>query len=453
MRKTIARLLIIDDDPDVLFAARVYLKRFISEVETLDKPREIIKKFNEQSYDVVLMDMNFQAGHSDGKEGLYWFEQIKEISPETVVVLMTAFADVSVAVDSIKKGAFDFVLKPWNNERLLATIHAAIKLSRSLRKSEKLENIQSEIFKANNETVIGEAPAFQEVLKVVQKVANTDANVLLMGDNGTGKFVIAKMLHEYSDRKKEVFIHVDLGSLSENLFESELFGYAKGAFTDAKEPRMGRFEMAEKGTIFLDEIANLSLKLQTKLLTVIQNRKVVRLGEAREREIDVRIICATNADLNYEVEEENFRQDLLYRINTIEITLPSLKERVEDVPLLAKHFLEKNKKKYRKNKLQISKEALREMGRYNWPGNIRELEHVIERAVILCESDEIKKDDLRFSNSKFKNNSLETLNLEEMERHLVSSAIKKHSGNISKAAKELGITRTALYRRMEKYDL
>ncbi len=453
MRKTEAKVLIIDDDEDVLFAARIYLKRFFSEVSTLSSPRKIISTFNESTYDVVLMDMNFQQGQQDGREGMFWFDKIKEVSPETVIVLMTAFAHVSVAVESIKKGAFDFVLKPWNNEKLLATIHSAVKLNRSLKKSDKLEQASSGFRKDQSEMVIGVSESFQQVLKVVQKVAATDANVLLMGANGTGKYVIAKLLHENSQRNKELFVHVDLGSLNENLFESELFGYAKGAFTDAKEPRMGRFEMAEKGTIFLDEIGNLSLNLQTKLLSIIQNRKVVRLGESKERHIDVRIICATNADLNKEVEEQNFREDLLYRINTIEITLPSLKDRKEDIPLFVDHFLEKNKKKYRKGKLQFSKDAMNQMEFYHWPGNIRELEHVVERAVILSEKDEISKEDLQFSNRKPGAAEIDNLNLEEMEVHLVKAALKKHTGNISKAAKELGITRNALYRRMEKFDL
>lgn len=452
MRKTESHILIIDDDPDVLFAARVYLQRFFTQITTLSKPKEVMQVLHKNVIDVVLLDMNYRKGLQDGKEGLYWFEMIKEYSPETAVILMTAYADVNVAVDSIKKGAFDFVLKPWSNEKLLATISAGVQLSRKHKKSSKLDQINAESVK-ESEWFLGESAAFKKVLKMVDKVAKTDANVLLLGENGTGKYVIAQMLHTNSDRKNEAFIHVDLGSLSETLFESELFGYAKGAFTDAQESRLGRFELADNGTIFLDEIGNLPIHLQTKLLTIIQSKKVVRLGEAKERPVDVRIICATNANLTEAIDNQKFRQDLFYRINTVEMTLPPLRERVKDIESFAKYFLDKNKRKYQKGKLQIAKSAIKELESYRWPGNIRELEHVIERAVILCDTNEITSEDLQFSSGKAKDKELKTLNLEEMEKHLVEQALRKHQGHITKAAEDLGLTRAALYRRMEKFGL
>ncbi len=453
MRKTESHILIIDDDEDILFAARIYLKRFFTQITTLSSPRNILNELNTKLIDVVLMDMNYRKGVQDGKEGMYWFQQIRESSPETVVVLMTAFADVNVAVESIKKGAFDFVLKPWNNEKLLATIQAAVKQARSLKKSAKLDQLNSNK-QTDNKPVIGKSAAFQQVKRIVDKVSKTDANVLLLGENGTGKYVIAEMIHQQSNRNKEAFIHIDLGALNENLFESELFGYAKGAFTDAKESRMGRFELADKGTIFLDEVGNLPLHLQSKLLTVLQERKVVRLGEAKERPIDVRIICATNANLEQEVQKQNFRQDLLYRINTIGITLPPLRERKEDIPIFVEHFLEKNRKKYKKDTLEIDQDALTQMKKYHWPGNIRELEHQIERAVILSDGDIILTEDLQFSSTQQNNQEVQmTFNLEEMERLLVEKAMKKHRGNVTKAAETLGLTRAALYRRLEKYGL
>ncbi len=453
MRKTESHILIIDDDPNILFTIKVFLKRFFATITTIDSPKKINDVFNKNVVDVVVLDMNFRKGIADGKEGIYWLKYIQGVSPETVIIMMTAHSDVNIAVESLKLGAFDFILKPWNNEKLLATIHAGVQLNRKLNTSSKLEQLNANSFYKNNNWFIGNSPAFQHVLHIVKKVSNTDANILLLGENGTGKYVIAKMIHQNSDRKNNAFIHVDLGSLSENLFESELFGYAKGAFTDAKESRLGRFELADKGTIFLDEIGNLPYHLQTKLLTVLQNKKIVRLGEAKERSIDVRIICATNANLMEAISEKTFREDLLYRINTVEITLPPLRERKEDIVPLALFFLEKNKKKYKKGKLQLSQKAKQEMENYSWAGNIRELEHVIERAVILCDKNEIHLEDLHFSTTNFSSNQPQTLNLEEMEKHLISEALKKHKGHITKAAKELGITRAALYRRMEKFEL
>ena len=452
MRKKECTILIIDDDTDILFTLRVFLKRFYSKVICLDSPKKIIETLGENVVDIALMDMNFKRGVQSGKEGLYWQKQLQVVSPETMVILMTAYSDVSVAVEGIKQGAFDFVMKPWDNDKLLATLNAALALGRSNKKLHKLEKITASEFQVGNKVIGNKSTSFKQCLSIVSKVADTEASILLLGENGTGKYVIAKMLHDNSSRKDKPFIHVDLGALNENIFESELFGYVKGAFTDAKENSLGRFELAEEGTIFLDEIGNLPLQLQTKLLYVLQSKSIIRLGEGKERPINVRVICATNLDLHNAVNKQLFRQDLLYRINTVEIVLPPLRERLEDIDALANYFLERNKKKYRKGRLQFSEDALQAMLGYKWPGNIRELEHLVERAVILCEEIEIGVVDMRFSNIAIETVTA-SLNLEEMEKLLVSKALRKHLGNISNAAKDLGLTRAALYRRMEKYNL
>ena len=452
MAKQEATVLILDDDKDILFSMEVFLKRHFSKVLTTTNPKELVTMLNKTVLHLVVMDMNFRAGDQSGKEGLYWLKLIKERSQETMVVLMTAYANVDLAVESLKKGAFDFVLKPWDNDKLLATLQKGLAMVRSNTQQSKLQSLSKNGL-VPQEHVLGKSQAFKEVLHLVEKVADTQANVLLLGENGTGKYVIAKMLHQNSARKDNIFVHVDLGSLNENLFESELFGHAKGAFTDAKEDSLGRFELADEGTLFLDEIGNLPMHLQSKLLTVLQTKKVVRLGESKERTVNVRIICATNMDLHQMVAEQRFRQDLLYRINTMEIVLPALRERTGDVALLAHHFLEKNKRKYQKGRLQFSMEALNAMEKYHWPGNIREIEHIVERAVILSEENEIQESDLRFGPAVTPEETVKNLNLEATEKHLIQLALKKHTGNVSKAAKELGITRAALYRRMEKHNL
>ena len=390
------------------------------------------------------------------KKDLYWLKRIKEISAETTVILMTAFGSVNLAVDAIKQGATDFILKPWNTEKLYGVINAGVELARSKRKTSQLKNIQEQKnndFHQSTGHIIGTSAIMNDAIKLMQKVAPTDATILILGENGTGKYVYAKEIHLQSQRKHHPFIHVDLGALNENLFESELFGYAKGAFTDAHKDTLGRFELAKGGTIFLDEIGNLPLHLQSKLLTVIQNRKITRLGEAKERPIDVRIICATNADIHKMVEEQRFRQDLLYRINTIELNLPPLRDRKEDIVPLANHFLKKLTQKYRKTIVEISKPAIKALQEYHWPGNIRELEHIIERAVIITEKDTVATEDLHFSNKKFQQSAAVSLNLEETEKRLIQEALHKFQGNISKAAKVLGLTRAALYRRIEKHNI
>ncbi len=456
MRKKEATILIVDDDTDILFSARISLKKYFSEIITENNPQKINSHISKNSLDVVLLDMNYRIGFEDGKEGLYWLKHIKELSPETTVILMTAFGSVNVAVEAIKKGATDFILKPWTSEKLYAAVNVGVELSRSKRKNTQLETIQEQQdkeFHQKTEHIIGNSPAMNSAIKLVQKVAPTDANILILGENGTGKYVFAKEIHLQSERKNHPFIHVDLGSLNENLFESELFGYAKGAFTDAQKDTLGRFELAKGGTIFLDEIGNLPLHLQSKLLTVIQNRKITRLGEGKERDLDVRIICATNAPIHQMVDEQTFRQDLLFRINTIELNLPPLRNRSEDIELLANYFLKKLNQKYRKKIEGFSKEAINGLNNYNWPGNIREIEHIVERAVIITDNVKIVPEDLHFSAKKTTVQLENSLNLEETEKILIEQAIEKHQGNISRAAKDLGLTRAALYRRLEKHQL
>lgn len=456
MRKKEATILIVDDDDDILFSARISLKKYFTAINTLNNPKKIREFLLSNPVDVVLLDMNYRIGFEDGKEGLYWLKQIKELSPSTTVVLMTAFGSVHLAVEAIKQGATDFILKPWNTEKLYAVVNAGVELARSKRKTHQLQHIQEvkdKDFHHKTEHIIGRAPAMESAIKLVHKVAPTDATILILGENGTGKYVFAKEIHLKSKRSSKPFIHVDLGALNENIFESELFGYAKGAFTDAHKDTIGRFELAEGGTIFLDEIGNLPLHLQSKLLTVIQNRKVTRLGEGKERAIDVRIICATNAPIHEMVNNQTFRQDLLFRINTIELNLPALRNRQEDIPLLVAHFLEKLTKKYRKPIAKVSKEAMQTLLKYHWPGNIREVEHIIERAVIISDTEIIQTEDLHFSSQQLPDAKLQSLNLEETEKLLIQKALEKHQGNISRAAKELGLTRAALYRRLEKHQL
>lgn len=451
-------VLVIDDDDDILLSARLFLKQHFAQVFTCKSPRELNTLLSSHDVDIILLDMNYQKGASDGREGLYWLEHILSIDKDYIVILMTAFGNVELAVQAIKQGATDFILKPWENEKLYATLSAASRLRQSTKKVKKLEKISSSLQNDRErqfENIIGRNPNLQHVQKVLTKVAPTDANVLILGENGTGKQVFAYELHKNSLRKKQFFMHVDLGSLNENLFESELFGYAKGAFTDAREDKPGRFEMADGGTIFLDEIGNLSPALQAKLLSVLQNQTVTRLGENKARKIDVRVICATNMPLDEMVAKGTFRQDLLFRINTVELILPPLRERGDDVLLLARHFLQHFGAKYHKTNIAISPSGEQALIRYHWPGNIRELQHVMERAVIMADDSIIDHQDLQLSPQKFGQASPMhgDMPLDEMEKIMVNKAIEKHKGNISRAAAELGLTRAALYRRIEKFGL
>lgn len=450
MRKKEANILIVDDDADILFSAKVWLKRFFTQILTADSPQKIKSLIQEKEFDAVLLDMNYRKGFEDGKEGLYWLDYLQEISPNTVVILMTGFGDVALAVESLKRGAFDFVLKPWNNDKLYASVNAAVDLARKNKKVEQLEKINQP---ASLQIFESKSVGMKKAISLAEKVAKTDATVLILGENGTGKYVMAQEIFQKSNRFNAPFVQVDLGSLNENLFESELFGYAKGAFTGAEKETSGRFELANGGTLFLDEIGNLTLPLQAKLLSVLQNQKVNRLGETKERSVDVRVISATNAPIYQMVKEGKFRQDLLFRINTMEIEIPPLRERKEDVLPMAEFILEKFKCKYRKNDLKLSNSAKLEMERYGWPGNVREMENILERAVILAEKDEIDAYDLHFSNMEIPVDLNAHYTLEEMEKEMIQKALRRHLGNISKAAEDLGITRAALYRRMDKFNL
>lgn len=453
-----ATVLVIDDDDDILLSARLFLKQHFSQVITCKSPKEINVLLSRNEVDLILLDMNYQKGASDGHEGLYWLEHILSIDKDYVVILMTAYGNVELAVQAIKKGATDFILKPWENEKLFATLSSASRLRQSNKKVKKLEKIHSSLQKDQArqfEHIIGNSAPIKHLQNTLIKVAPTDANVLILGENGTGKQVFAYELHRHSLRKNAIFMHVDLGSLNENLFESELFGYAKGAFTDAKDDKPGRFELADGGTIFLDEIGNLSLPLQAKLLSVLQNRTITRLGESKERKVNVRLITATNMPLDEMVAKGTFRQDLLFRINTVEFLLPGLAHRGEDIILLANHFLHNFSTKYHKNISRFEPKAESLLLGYHWPGNVRELQHVIERAVIMADGIEICTEDLQLSPQKFGGSIViqPEMGLEEMERLMVQKAIDKHKGNISRAAMELGLTRAALYRRIEKFNL
>lgn len=459
MEQRSGKILIVDDNDDLLKAAKMFLKRHFSQVDIEKNPEAIPALMSNDDYDVILLDMNFTKDVSSGSEGYYWLEKILQLDPSSVVVLITAYGDVQMAVKAIKAGATDFVLKPWENEKLLATLFSAMRLRESRDEVETLKFKNHEINQALNDRfseIIGQSNSMQKIFQTIDRVAKTDANVLLLGENGTGKELVARAIHRNSSRKSENFVGVDLGSITETLFESELFGHKKGSFTDAKEDRAGRFELANNGTLFLDEIGNLSMPLQAKLLTVLQNRKVSRVGSNKDTPIDIRLICATNMPLYEMVKENRFRQDLLYRINTIEVEIPPLRDRLEDIPLLATHFLKHYAVKYDKTVNKISEGAMTRMHKHPWPGNIRELQHAIERAVILSNSSILQPEDFNFTPVTAKEDgqfSLEQYNLEEVEKLLIRKVLKKYNGNITQAASELGLTRSSLYRRLEKYGL
>lgn len=440
------KILIVDDDIDVLRAARLLLKRHFEQVDFERNPQKIPYLVSNFDYDVILLDMNFTRDLSSGKEGFEWLDRILDIKPESSVVLFTAYGDVEMAVRAIKAGASDFVLKPWENEKLLATMQAAFNKRQILTQKEKPAPVDGPL-------IIGNSTAMQRVMDTVNRVAATDANILVLGENGTGKDMLARHIHQLSLRNKHSFVSVDLGAISETLFESELFGHVKGAFTDARDDRNGRFEEASGGTIFLDEIGNISLPFQAKLLTVLQNRSVTRVGSNKAIPLDVRLICATNRNIQQMAAQHLFRQDLLYRINTIEIHLPALRERTEDIVPLAEHFLQVYRDKYKRPVNSLHESLVQQLLQYEWPGNIRELQHAIERAVILSQGKMLMPKDV-FVKSPAREQDLDTgYNLEEMERTIITQAMKKCNGNITEAARELGLSRAALYRRLEKYNL
>jgi DNA-binding NtrC family response regulator len=458
-----AKLLLVDDDPDVLLAARLLLKRHVASVDIEKNPEKLPFLLNNNRYDAIVLDMNFQRDVSSGREGFAWLDRILDIDPRARVVLFTAYGDVEMAVRAIKAGAVDFVLKPWQNDKFLDTIRGAVEGRKDEGEEtgsvggKKAGKEQSDKKSAKQTSIIGSA--MRPILDTVEQIAPTDANVLILGENGTGKDLIARAIHEQSHRRDKPFVSVDVGALTESLFESELFGHVKGAFTDARDDRAGRFEEANGGTIFLDEIGNLTLGQQARLLTVLQQRQVTRVGSNKARPIDVRLICATNADLAEHVAERRFRQDLLYRINTIELNLPPLRERPSDIGPLAEFFLKKYAKQYNRSVSGLSPALLAEMKQYRWPGNVRELQHAVERAVILARPELSSGTLLEPTNFVFKNGSAapspvsETLQLEDMERQLIHQAMQKHRGSITDVARELGLSRQALYRRLEKFGL
>jgi DNA-binding NtrC family response regulator len=452
------KILVVDDDADVLQAARLFLKQHVKSIETEKDPNSIPTLLKNNRYDLILLDMNFTEDVSSGKEGFFWLQKILEIDPSIAVILITAYGDIDKAVQAVKAGATDFVLKPWKNEKLLTTVMSAMQLTDSKREVAELKETQKQInsdIDHHYRDIIGRSPAMLNVFNTIEKVAATDANVLILGENGTGKEMIARALHRRSARHENVFMNVDMGAITESLFESELFGYVKGAFTDAKEDKAGRFELANGGTLFLDEIGNLPLPLQSKLLTVLQNRKVNRVGSAKSKEIDIRLVCATNQSLKEMVADSTFRQDLLFRINTIEIQLPPLRDRIEDIEALTDHFIKLYSKKYKKEVSGCSKETIKKLEKHSWPGNVRELQHATERAVIMSESTILQPSDFLLTQeiSDSEQVVFEDYNLEEVEKMVLRKALKKHEGNISKAADELGLTRASLYRRMDKYGL
>lgn len=447
-------ILVVDDNKGVLTALEMLLSGVFREVVTITNPNRMASVLESKAVDVVLLDMNFSAGINSGNEGLYWLSKIREYSKDLPVVLFTAYADIDLAVKAVKEGATDFVVKPWDNAKLIATLLAAYRLNESRREVKQLkerEGVLREQCMPEQEIMWGTSEVIGRVRKLIEKVASTDANVLITGENGTGKEIVAREIHALSKRKDEVMIAVDMGAITETLFEGELFGHVKGAYTDAKEDRAGKFEAANGGTLFLDEIGNLSYPLQSKLLAAIQGRRVTRVGSNKPIEVDIRLICATNADLREMVSRGSFREDLLYRINTIHIEVPPLRERGKDILALADFFLHRYGCKYGKQDLFFSEGTKERLLTYRWPGNVRELQHTVEKAVIMCERKELRPDDFLFKVQP--EEDLHAGTLEEMEREMICRAMEQHEGNLSAVAARLGITRQTLYNKIKKFNL
>lgn len=450
------KILIVDDDADVLLAAEIVLKKQFKNIVTAQDPDQLRSLLSQVTFDVILLDMNFSAGATSGKEGIEWLKKIRELSPDSKVIMMTAYGGVELAVEAIKQGASDFIIKPWDNSKLLATVSAAFRYSMADREVKDLKTKQkmlSRIIGGESGQIIGESDTLKEVLANIDKVAATDANVLILGENGTGKELIAREIHRRSMRSDNAFINVDLGAITESLFESELFGHRKGAFTDAKDDRAGRFEIASGGTLFLDEIGNLNMQMQAKLLGALESRTISRVGSDVPIQVDIRLICATNMPLYDMIDDYSFRQDLLYRINTVEIRVPALRERTSDVEVLANHFMNIYSRKYNKLGLRIEKDTLNKLKQYHWPGNIRELQHAMERAVIMSEGTSLQPQDFILSKPEQHNEQMLNLNLKELEKQAIEKAVIKHQGNLSKAAQELGLGRTTLYRKMARHGI
>lgn len=448
-------ILVVDDNKSALSALRLLLQFEYKNVNTISNPNQITSEITSKEYDIVLLDMNFSAGLNTGNEGLYWLSEIKRISPAIEVVMITAYGDVELAVQSLKRGAADFILKPWENEKLIATIRSAFKLRQSNLQVDVLKKRESSLKKEMNsesKIIIGSSPAILNVMKIIQKVAKTDANVLITGENGTGKELVAYAIHRKSHRANEIMVTVDMGAIPETLFESELFGHKKGAFTDAKEDRIGKIQLADKGTLFFDEIGNLSMSMQSKILVALESRKVVPVGGNVPIPVDIRLVSATNCNLEDMAGCNEFREDLLYRLNTIRIDVPPLRERGDDIELLANFFLKGFENKYHKASLHINQQAINKLKKYSWPGNIRELQHTIEKAVILAETNTLKQDDFVFRSPGRKIQGAPQ-SIEEMERDLIEDALDRQNGNLTAAANQLGISRQTLYNKIKRYDV
>lgn len=448
-------ILVVDDNKSALSAIHLLLQDEFNEVICISNPNQIQSELRKRDFDVALLDMNFSAGLNTGNEGLYWLGEIKKMAPTIEVAMITAYGDVELAVKALKRGATDFILKPWDNEKLIATIKSALKLRRSALQVAELKGREYLLKKELNQerqALIGESPAMKKVMDIVYKVAKTDANVLIAGENGTGKELIAREIHSLSGRTQELMLTVDMGAIPASLFESELFGHKRGAFTDAREDRIGKFQLAHKGTLFLDEISNVPLQLQHILLVALQSRTIFPVGSNKPLDIDIRLICATNSDLEQMVAGQQFREDLLYRINTIKIDLPPLRDRGWDIELLAAHFLKVYQRKYKKPCLRLSSQAFRKLNAYHWPGNVRELQHTMERAVILCNSDTLDGEDFMFRPAaKTAQGAIQTLS--EMEKEMIAAAIDRYNGNYTVVAQKLGVTRQTLYNKIKRYGL
>jgi DNA-binding NtrC family response regulator len=450
-----AKILVVDDNEEILIAIEMLLSNHFGKIHTTRNPNTIPSLLSKDLFDVIILDMNYNAGVSTGNEGIYWMNEILKVDSEAIVVFITAYGDFELAVKAIREGGTDFIQKPWDDEKFITTIENAYKLRKSkyeiINLRQKQQHLNENISQQFPD-IIGESNEIRDVFKTINKVAKTDANILILGENGTGKELIAREIHRKSNRSNEVFVNLDVSALPDSLFESELFGYVKGAFTDAKIDKPGRIELASKGTLFLDEIGNLSFAAQSKLLTVLQNREISRLGANYKIPIDIRLICATNKSIHQMVAEEKFREDLLYRINTIQIDVPPLRSRLDDIPLLISYFKKKYEDKYQKNSCVIDKSVFKKLSNYNWPGNIRELQHVIEKAVILCDNESLQEKDFWFGISDT-NKLKDTLDLSENEKRIIIRAIEQNKGNYSIAAKDLGISRKTLYNKLKKYDL
>ncbi len=448
-----ASILVVDDNRSILSALEILLVPEFGEVTLISNPNQLLNELRKKDYNLVILDMNFTAGIKSGNEGIYWLGKIKEASPDISVVMITAYGDIDVAVKALKAGASDFVVKPWDNEKLLATLRLAVQLNLSKKEVSHLRRRESELKRAltpEGRYIIGSSPQIMHVMNLVRKVAKTDANILITGENGTGKELVAREIHRMSTRSKELMVSVDMGAITETLFESELFGHMKGAFTDSRETRQGKFEIAHKGTLFLDEIGNLSFHLQAKLLTAIENRQITRIGSNDPIWVDIRLICATNRNIENMVTEGLFREDLLYRINTIQIEMPPLRERGTDIVNLAEFFLGKYTLKYNKRELKLNRQAVDKLVNYSWPGNIRELQNTIEKAVILSDGSVIKPDDLYLKAPSGIKSPDSFATLEETELQMIRMAIEQNNGNLTAAAEQLGITRQTLYNKLKR---